>query len=140
MAAKRVNRKKKRVIVNCCYCGRRLWRCQSDRHYLFAQGAQQLQDALGLSRKNALLYAAQKPTWVDRSRWMEQFFCPEHGHVWLLVNRAEDGETTATYPPREVWAQTTGTFDPDHPNPTVGEYTRRMSQGTSSELARRYSS
>ncbi|MBD2103397.1 hypothetical protein [Leptolyngbya sp. FACHB-261] len=140
MAAKRANRRKKRVLVNCCHCGSRLWRCQSDRHHLFVAGVEQMQQKLGLSRKNALLYAAQNSAWVDRSRWMEQFFCPEHGHVWLLVSRDENGTTTATYPPRDVWAQTTGTFDPDHPNPTVGEYTRRMSQGTHLALMHRYGS
>ncbi|WP_218081336.1 hypothetical protein [Anthocerotibacter panamensis] len=134
----RRNRRRKRVLTYCPTCDERLWRVNSERHYLFASGHQQVQELAGITRKKALLLTCQRPTFVDRRSWLEEFFCATHGHIWLLLKQGEDGYVTATIPDPHVWEQTTGTIDPRKPNPSVSEYTFRASRRASCSLAHRF--
>jgi hypothetical protein len=134
----RRNRRRKRVTANCPECDQRLWRLNSERHYLFASGARQMQELSGLTRKKAILFNSQTPTFVDRRQWLEEFFCRDHGHQWLLLKQDEEGFVSATIPDANVWNQTTGTIDPRKPNPSVSEFTFRASRRASPNLVQRF--
>jgi hypothetical protein len=133
--AERRNRRRKRVVADCPTCEERLWRVNSERHYLFASGARQMQELSGLTRKKAVLLNCQTHTFVDRRQWLEEFYCNEHGHMWLLLKQDDEGFVSATIPDGNIWSQTTGTIDPRKPNPSVSEFTFRMSRGASLGLA-----
>jgi hypothetical protein len=48
--------------------------------------------------------------------------------MWLLITRQSDGKLTATIPEEQDWQKTNKTFDPNRPNPSVSEFTYRMSR------------
>lgn len=127
--SERKNRRRKRVCAHCPTCQDLLWRQNSERYYLFALGTNQIQQLTGFSRKKASIYASQNPVFIDRKRWLEEFFCIEHGSIWLLLTQDEDHRVQASIPDPRVWEQTTGTIDPRKPNPSVSEYTFRASRG-----------
>jgi len=128
--SERKNRRRKRVSAHCPTCQHLLWRQNSQRYYLFASGINQIQQLTGFSRKKASIFANQNPVFIDRRRWLEEFFCIEHGSIWLLLTQDSDHNVRATIPDDRVWEQTTGTVDPRKPNPSVSEYTFRSSRGT----------
>jgi len=130
----RHNRRRKRVVTSCPNCDQRLWRVNSERHFLFASNTEQIRGMTGITRKKALILNSQQATFVDRRRWLEEFFCTDHGHLWLLLIQDEEGNITASVPDANVWLQTTGTIDPRKPNPSVSEYTFRCSRGASQRL------
>jgi hypothetical protein len=86
-----------------------------------------------ISRKSAL-FLANKGVYVDNNSWLEEFFCEEHGKSWMKVNRKTDGALVARLAKREDWQNTTRTIRPDTPNPSVGEFTYRMSRQTGRKL------
>ncbi|AGY60385.1 hypothetical protein [Gloeobacter kilaueensis] len=130
MARKR-NRSLNRVEVNCPFCTSRLWRGCGQKHFIFSSNAEQTRELTGLTRKKAVLLHSHTATWVDRSRWIESFFCTDHGQVWIICTRNSDGQVTGETAPPRLWQQTTGTLDPSRPNPSVSEFTYRMSRRTS---------
>jgi hypothetical protein len=55
----------------CPFCQQRLWRLGSSKYY-FPSASQNLISA-------------------NRSCWLEEFYCEEHGKLWMLVSKASDG-------------------------------------------------
>ncbi len=139
MPRKRSRFKTRTVLAPCPHpnCPHPLRRLNSQRHYVFAEGIEDLMAVYGHSRKKAALLA-QAGQVVSRRLWLEEFFCYQHGRMWLAVHCSEEGKHTVSLPATRLWQRTTGTLDPEHPNPSVGEYTRRMSRCASLDLRHRY--
>lgn len=129
MPNKRSKRKKTHHFC-CIIFGRRLWRQGSSKHFLYYKEASEIRRNLGTSRKNSMFLAAQG-VYVDHSSWLEEFVCGEHGSVWLLVRKQPDKTLIAVPATRHHWERTTGTIDPDNPNPSVSEFSYRMSRRAS---------
>ncbi|MGV2829143.1 hypothetical protein [Myxosarcina sp. GI1(2024)] len=127
MVNKRSSRKKVQKFF-CPYCERRLWRSNSQKYRLFYQEVSELRERLNFSRKKARLLAAQMDTFVDRNSWIEDFYCEEHGHMWLRVSKQNE-KLVGVPAKREDWKCTTGTIDPNSHNPSIGEYSYYMSRG-----------
>ena len=124
------NRPANRVEIDCPNCDMRLWRGCGQKHYIFSSNAEQTRALTGLTRKKAALMHMTTNTWVDRSRWIESFFCTDHGQVWIICTRDDEGRVTGEAAPPRLWQQTTGTIDPTRPNPSVSEFTYRSSRAT----------
>ncbi len=112
----------------CPYCDRRLWRVGTGKHHLFFQGAEEIQQQFGLNKKNASLLAQQNFVQVDRGAWIEEFFCEVDGKMWLQLSKDETGKVISKLADRKHWKQSTRTIDPTKPNPSVSEFTYRMSR------------
>lgn len=126
MPGKRSKRKNVQHF-NCPYCDRRLWRLGSPKHFLFYLEASEIQQNVNISRKSAVFLAAQG-AYVDGNSWIEEFFCGDDGKLWMKVNRKTGGTLVATLATSKDWQQTTRTILPDTPNPSVSEFTYRMSR------------
>ncbi len=113
----------------CPYCERRLWRLGSPKHFLYYTGASEIQKNTNVPRKNALLLST-KGTYVDSNSWIEEFLCGDHGKLWMKVTRKIDGNLGTTLAISKDWEQTTRTIQPDTPNPSVSEFSYRMSRQT----------
>jgi len=122
------SRYKKTLKVYCPYCGERLWRFGSEKHRVFYEGADSIKKNLGVSSKKAKFIAMRGP-YVDCSSWLEEFFCYQDSKVWMLVSKREDGSHKAILAQPHHWKQGSKLIDPDHPNPSVSEYTYRASRG-----------
>lgn len=122
------SRRNKTPKFYCPYCGERLWRPGGEKHHVFYEGAASIKKHLGISSKKAK-FLAMKGAYLDRSSWLEEFFCREDSKVWLLVSKRENGSYESVLAQPEHWQQATKAFDPDHPNPSVSEYTLRASRG-----------
>ncbi len=133
MPNKRSRRKKVQNFC-CTYCERRLWRLGSSKHHLFYREASEIKQHLNIPRKNAIFLAA-KGVYIDHNSWIEEFFCGDHGKMWLLVSKQADGSLAAVLPSHKDWSRTTGTLNPDTPNPSVSEFSYRMSRRTGSQFA-----
>jgi hypothetical protein len=127
MSNKRSNRSKTPKFY-CPYCDRRLWREGTGKHSLFFQGANEIQQQFGLTKKKASLLVGQSFVQVDRSTWLEEFFCQVDGKMWLKVSKDLDGTITTQVADQKHWKQSTNTIDPNKPNPSVSEFTYRMSR------------
>ena len=125
MPGKRSNRKNVQHFY-CPYCERRLWRLGSPKHFLYYLEASEIQQNVNISRKSAV-FLAHKGAYVDTNSWIEEFFCGDHGKLWMKVTR-KDGKLVPTLATSKDWQQTTGTILPDCPNPSVSEFTYRMSR------------
>jgi len=123
----RRSKRKRSPNFYCARCQQRLWRLGSPKHFLFYQEASDIRVNLKVPRKNALLLAA-KGICVDQKAWIEELFCSEHGKVWMLVRKQDDGTFTTIPAKSQDWERTTKTLDPDLPNPSVSEFTYRMSR------------
>jgi len=123
------NRSLNRLEVPCPHCGIRLWRGCGQKHYIFSSSVEQTRELMGTTRKKAVLLHTVTPTWVDRNRWIEPFFCSADGQIWMVCIRQPEGHVICEPAPSELWRQTTGTVDPNKPNPSVGEFTYRGSRG-----------
>lgn len=133
------NKRSKRNQVHrfcCIYCERRLWRLGSPKHHLFYREVSEIKQHLNISRKNAIFLAA-KGVYVDHNSWIEEFLCGEHGTMWLLVSKKTDGTLVAAPPSSNDWNRTTGTIDPSIPNPSVSEFTYRMSRRAGPQMTGR---
>lgn len=106
----------------------RLWRLGSPKYHLFYQNAAEIRKNLKISAKKASFLAAQNSAYIDRSSWIEEFFCTEHGRMWLLLSRQSDENILYRPAKREDWEQSNKTVDPTKPNPSVSEFTYRMSR------------
>lgn len=127
MANKRSKRKKIKHFF-CPLCEMRLWRLGSPKYHLFYQNAAEIRKNLKISAKKASFLAAQNSAYIDRSSWIEEFFCTEHGRMWLLLSRQSDENILYRPAKREDWEQSNKTVDPTKPNPSVSEFTYRMSR------------
>lgn len=129
MAHKRSSRKPKQQL-DCPYCSKQLWRTGQQKHYLYYQGVSEIQQNLGISHKKAMLLNAQNNTYVDKNCWLEKFICEKHGQIWMRLSKDNDAKLLASLPNENDWFRTTGTINPDLPNPSVSEFTYRMSRRT----------
>lgn len=127
MPNKRSKRKKIKHFF-CPICENRLWRLGSPKHYLFYQNAAEIRRSLKISAKKASFLVAQNSAYVDSNSWIEEFFCNEHGRMWLLLSRQNDEHIVYRPAKREDWERTNKTIDPTQPNPSVSEFTYRMSR------------
>ena len=129
MPHKRRNRNKKSNFY-CIHCCQRLWRLGSQKHYLFYEGVSEIKKNLNISRKNASFLAANGISYIDKKSWIEEFFCKEHGKMWLRVSKKADGKFVTSSVKSDDWNRTTHTINPDTANPSVSEFTYRMSRRT----------
>jgi hypothetical protein len=123
------NRSANRLEIPCPECAQRLWRGCGQKHFIFASNVEQTRALTKTTRKKAILLHSQVDTWVDRSHWIEAFFCSDHGQIWIACVRQADGQVVGEIAPAKLWQQTTGTLDPTKPNPSVSEFTHRSSRG-----------
>jgi hypothetical protein len=56
----------------CPFCQQRLWRLGSPKYYLLSQ-----------SSHSSKLSASQTIAHANSERWLEEFFCEEHGNLWM---------------------------------------------------------
>ncbi|MGF1542070.1 MAG: hypothetical protein ACFCU5_16765 [Pleurocapsa sp.] len=117
----------------CPYCQQRLWRVGADKYYLFYQDIADIRENLQLTKKKASLLQGQYPVFVDKNRWIEEFFCPEDGKLWLLISRQADGSLTQTLATEKDWQKTSKTINPHTLNPSISEYSYRMSRSSQSQ-------
>ena len=117
----------------CPYCQQRLWRKGSDKYYLHYQNTAEIQKNLNITRKKATFISSQKPVYVDRNRWIEEFFCNKHSTVWLLISRQQNGKLNSVLADEKDWRKTGKTIDPTNLNPSIGEYSYRMSRSSRSQ-------
>lgn len=122
------SRRRKVQHFSCPYCEQRLWRVGSRKYHLYYQGMAEIRQNLGITRKKAQFLATQSPTCADNDRWIEEFFCSQHSQIWLLLSRQPDGSITQTLARSEHWQKTDKTIDPSISNPSVSEYSYRMSR------------
>lgn len=126
MPGKRSNRKETNHFC-CPYCDRRLWRLGSPKHFVFYLEAAEIQKNVHISRKSAT-FLANKGTYVDRNCWIEDFFCGEHGKFWMKVTRDKSDKLVATIASTDDWQHSTKTINPEIPNPSVSEFSYRISR------------
>ena len=127
MANKRSKRKKIKKFY-CPYCNLRLWRIGNTKYYKFYQNAAQIKQNTGLSAKKSAFLATQYTTYLDKNRWIEAFCCEKHGMMWLLISASEEGSYEYRIAREKDWLQTDKTQDPNNSNPSVSEFTKRMSR------------
>ncbi|MGD1920394.1 MAG: hypothetical protein ACFCAD_16845 [Pleurocapsa sp.] len=130
------NKRSSRRRVNhfsCPHCHQRLWRMNSVKYYLHYQNADEIQKNLNITRKKASFLANQRSVYVDCNRWIEEFFCSQHSTIWLLVSRQQDGKLTSVVAKAKDWQKTGKTIDPRLLNPSVSEYSYRMSRSGHSQ-------
>jgi hypothetical protein len=130
MSNKRSKRKNiKHFFCPLCHDGKtRLWRLGSTKHYIFYKNAQEIRQNLPLSAKKAAFLASQNSTYLDTNNWLEEFFCPIHGKMWLYLSSQSQQELTYRLSTREDWRQTNKTYDPTNPHPSVSEFSYRISR------------
>ena len=121
------SRKRKQQFY-CPYCQTRLWRAGSPKHYLYYQEVSEIQKNLNLSRKKASFLINQNNTYLDKSSWIEDFCCEQHGKIWLKISRKVDRPMEISLASEDDWKNTTGTINPNIPNPSVSEFTYSMSR------------
>jgi hypothetical protein len=114
-----------------------LFRLGSTKHFLFYKNAEEISNNIGLHIKKAKLLASQG-LFTDRSSWLEEFFCSQHGNLWLVIQTNAKGYLTTRFAEANDWKKTTGTIDPTIANPSVSEFTYRMSRQTHGQLRRFY--
>ncbi|AGY56696.1 hypothetical protein [Gloeobacter kilaueensis] len=125
---------KRRFAPQCPDCELQVYRLNSTRHSIYIEGAEAIARALSIPYKRALLIASQGPI-VDRNQWLEEFYCPMHGRVWLqVVRERSSGQIRAQLPDAALWKRSIGTLDPNHPNPSVSEFTLSNSRSPQPNL------
>jgi hypothetical protein len=122
------SRKNRKQEFNCPYCQTKLWRVGSPKHYLYYQEISEVQEKLNLSRKKASLLIAQNNTYLDKSTWIESFFCEQHGTMWLKISHKVEQPREVSLASDDDWQKSTGTINPNIPNPSVSEYSYNMSR------------
>lgn len=123
------NKRSKTPQFHCPHCQKRLWRLGSLKYHLFYRGRTEIKKHLGLTPKKASFLASQNSSYVDRNCWLEDFFCEEDGKMWLRLTKKDDGSIASCIATRNDWNQTLHTINPDSPNPSVSEFSYRMSRG-----------
>lgn len=130
MPSKRSSRRKVKKF-HCPFCDSRLWRVGSPKHHIFYQGRQEIRDNTPLSAKKAAFYIAQSTTYLDQKKWLESFYCETHGTLWMLISALDDGDYDYRLAKEQDWLRTDKTIDPRRSNPSVSEFTQRMSRKVS---------
>ena len=87
MSGKRSSRSKVQKFY-CPYCEERLWRRGGSKHYLFHADIGDVNHYSKISSRK-LEMVPDKNTHIDYGRWIEKFFCRNHGKVWLLISKSE---------------------------------------------------
>jgi len=128
---------KRSLHLPCPKCQLPLRRLNSCRYTVFAEDAADIRSALGIPRSRAKLLASQGPVTL-RSQWVEEFLCPDHGRMWLKVQRTAVGAYTACVPEAALWRRLLHTIDPDHTNPSVSKYTLHHSRQAAPNLLQRF--
>ena len=131
MPNKRSKRKKTRKYF-CPYCEERLWRSGGVKYYLYYKDAEEIRHNTGITMKKAKLLSLQSTTYLDRSKWIESFCCPNHGLMWFIVSIRSDWYEYNLAQEKD-WLKTNRTLDPRISNPSVGEFTLRMSRSPRSQ-------
>ena len=126
MPNKRSNRRQTKKYF-CPYCEQRLWRLGNTKHHLFYKDAEEIRNNTNLTLKKAKLFSTQNSTYSDRNKWIEAFCCSSHGMMWLFISM-QNGELSYRVAQRRDWLQTNNTVDPRIANPSVSEFTLRMSR------------
>lgn len=126
MPNKRSNRKKTKKYF-CPYCEQRLWRLGHSKHHLYYKDAEEIKQNTGIPLKKAKLLSLQNATYLDANKWIEAFCCPTHGMMWILVCVKNDNFEYRLAVEKD-WLQTDKTIDPRLSNPSVSEFTLRMSR------------
>lgn len=126
MPNKRSKRNKTRKY-SCPFCEQRLWRLGKSKHNLFYKSAEEIRANTGMTMKKAKLLSIQSSTYLDSNKWIEAFCCPSHGMMWLLISVIKDSYEYRLAEEKD-WLQTDKTLDPRVSNPSVSEFTLRMSR------------
>ena len=121
------SRRNKTLKFYCPICTERLWRIGTQKYRLFYKDAAEIRNNTGISAKNAKLLAMQNTTYLDVNKWIEGFCCPTDGNLWLLVSLKEKKHEYRIANEKD-WLQTNSTIDPRVSNPSVSEFTLRMSR------------
>jgi hypothetical protein len=134
------SRRKQTLKVQCPYCERRLWRMEGEKHYVFYTETTELQEEMNLTHKKASLVTGQPQfsSVVDRRAWLEEFFCNDHGKMWMKLKKGEDQVVEAKLASQHDWKRSTKTPHPDRPNPSVSEFSLRMSRRTNGQAFQRF--
>ena len=127
MPNKRSARKKTKQYF-CPFCEQRLWRLGDSKYYLFYKNAAEIKQNTGVSSKKARLLAIHNTTYLDTKKWIEAFCCPNHGQLWLLISSLQEKDYEYRLANENDWLQTNRTLDPRMSNPSVSEFTLRMSR------------
>lgn len=124
------NKRSRRRVQHffCPNCQQRLWRTGKSKYHLHYQNVSEIKQNLNTTRKKATFLAHQNSVYVDRDRWIEEFFCSEHGIVWLLISRQTDGNYSYRAAKERDWQKTGRTLEPRTANPSISEYSHRMSR------------
>ena len=122
------SRKSKKQKFYCPYCQARLWRTGSPKHYIYYQEISEIQKNFNLSRKKASFLKNQNTTCLDKNSWIEDFFCVQHGKMWLKISCKVEQPIEVSLASEDDWKKTTGTINPNLPNPSVSEFTYSMSR------------
>ena len=126
MPNKRSSRRHTRKFF-CPYCEQRLWRSGNSKHHIYYENAEQIRNNTGITLKKAKLLSLQSATYLDRNRWIESFCCSSHGMMWLLIS-VKDKNYQYRLAKANDWLRTDKTVDPRIANPSVSEFTLRMSR------------
>ena len=126
MPNKRSKRGKKKVF-NCPICGERLWRLGTTKYYLFYRSPAEIYKHKGISTKKAKFLISQNSTYLDTSRWVEGFHCKHDGNIWLTIS-LKDGEYSYHTTKETDWLMTSKTQAPGLSNPSVSDFSLRMSR------------
>ena len=111
----------------CPYCQQRLWRSGNSKHYLYYENAEEIRKNTGITLKKAKLLSLQSATYLDRNKWIESFCCSSHGMMWLSIS-VKDKNYEYRLANANDWLRTDKTVDPKIANPSVSEFTLRMSR------------
>ena len=130
------SRKRTNQKFSCPYCQTKLWRMGGPKHYLYYQQVSEVQKQLNISRKKAGLLIAQHKTYLDRNTWIEDFVCEQHGKMWLKIHRVTNCPMKVTLATESDWCNSTGTIDPNRPNPSVSEFSHSMSRSPRPKMTR----
>ena len=126
MPNKRSKRKKTRKYY-CPYCQQRLWRLGHTKYHLYYKDAEEIRQNTGMTLKKAKLLSLQNATYLNANEWIEAFCCSDHGTMWMWISIKND-ESEYRLATRKDWSQTDKTIDPSLSNPSVSEFTLRMSR------------
>jgi hypothetical protein len=94
--------------IYCPYCELRLWRLNGPKHRLFYTGPDEISKNMNIPHGKAT-FSATKGPYVHEYCWLEEFFCSNHGNLWLRVRRSRDGSVNHSIARPEDWHRTTGT-------------------------------
>lgn len=126
MPNKRSKRRKVKQY-SCPLCMQRLWRLGTSKYHLFYRSASEISENTGITPKKSKFLATQKNTYLDSKRWIEGFCCSNHGSLWVLISTHNDKHEYRLAKEKD-WLRTERTLDPRILNPSVSEYTLRMSR------------